>query len=263
MTIGRVLGKLGESKALDLEKGRIALLDELRGAAIVLMFICHIAYDCYLLTSNTDEYYRWFGQYAAPFTAGIFTIIAGICTCYSRNSVRRGAILLGIALLITVVTIIVVPELRILFGVLHMLGCCMLLTGLLAAYLDHLPSRAGMMLSLLLFLIAGNLSWGYIGFGQLHLYLPMFLYRTGWLFPLGFHTTGFFSADYYPLMPWLFLFLTGRFAGSILIRSRLPEWVYKSRVSPLAWLGRHSLTAYLIHQPLFLPLLWLGAELFR
>ena len=244
-------------------KERVALLDELRGGAIVLMFICHLTFDVMLLSGAPGYYDSWVARYLAPFTGGVFTLIAGICSCYSRGTVRRGLILLAAALLITLVTALMAPHLKITFGVLHMLGCCMVLAGLAAPGLNRLKPAVGAALSLLLFISVANVALGYLGIGDWRLALPAVLYQTPGLFPLGFRTADFFSADYYPLLPWFFLFLAGRFAGMSLRRTALPASVYQKRCLILSRMGQHSLPIYLLHQPVFMALLWLGATLLK
>ena len=239
---------------------RITLLDELRGAAIVLMFICHITFDIFLLSGNPGYYTTWIARNLAPITGGLFTFISGVCSCYSRGTIRRGAIVFAAAMLITIATTQMGQNLNIYFGVLHMLGSCMILAGLAAPLLNRVNPITGAAFSLLLYCAAVNLPVGYLGFGALRIDLPAVLYQIGILFPLGFRTMGFFSADYYPLLPWFFLFLAGRFVGAITSKAALPESVYENRAVILSWMGGRSLAIYLIHQPLFVAILWLGAK---
>jgi uncharacterized membrane protein len=77
-----------------------------------------------------------------------------------------------------------------------------------------------------------------------------------WLLPLGIHPPTFWSVDYEPIFPWLGIVLIGMGLGEYLypegLRSftlpQIPEMV----VRPLAFLGRHSLIIYLIHQPIII-----------
>ncbi len=67
------------------------------------------------------------------------------------------------------------------------------------------------------------------------------------------------TEDYVPLFPWAGVLLLGIASGHVLARrqfrpirwtERLPRWI--------AWLGRHSLAAYMIHQPVLLGALFLA-----
>lgn len=71
--------------------------------------------------------------------------------------------------------------------------------------------------------------------------LPRQLYSVPFLFPLGLPGPGFYSADYFPLIPWIFLFWTGLFLWRFL-RPYAEETVRGwPACRPLVWLGRHSL----------------------
>jgi uncharacterized membrane protein len=81
--------------------------------------------------------------------------------------------------------------------------------------------------------------------------------RFDWLLPLGIHTPFYASFDYFPLLPWLGIFLAGAALGKSayvakrsLIRRRLP-------VSFINFAGRHSLLIYILHQPVILGVLYL------
>ena len=52
------------------------------------------------------------------------------------------------------------------------------------------------------------------------------------------------SSDYFPLLPWFFLFLTGYFLYNLRRREPL-DW----RLPVVTNMGRHSLLVYLAHQP--------------
>lgn len=73
-----------------------------------------------------------------------------------------------------------------------------------------------------------------------------------WLF--GFTTPDFASADYFPLLPWFFVFLLGTWAGRYVKAGRLPQWFYTTKAPRLALVGRHALLLYVLHQPLLYAL---------
>ena len=64
------------------------------------------------------------------------------------------------------------------------------------------------------------------------------------LYPLGLCPVSD-CGDYFPLLPWVFCFLGGAFAG----RWSFPKWTYRSRFPFFSAVGRHSLWIYLLHQP--------------
>ena len=97
------------------------------------------------------------------------------------------------------------PSQLILFGILHCLGVAMMLYPLLAPLVERLPVWAGVLLSAALYLLTAGIGQRVLGFGPFTVPLPDALYDCGFLFPLGLHPRIFASADYYPLLPWIFL----------------------------------------------------------
>lgn len=73
---------------------------------------------------------------------------------------------------------------------------------------------------------------------------------------LGFYPVSFYSSDYFPLLPWLFLFWAGYYLHLLVGRKRM-EPLRRSVCPPLGWLGRHSLVLYLLHQPVIFGVLTL------
>lgn len=84
--------------------------------------------------------------------------------------------------------------------------------------------------------------------------LPQALYASYTTAYLGFMPKSFFSTDYFPLLPWLFLFWAGYFLHHLVGRGRLAP-LRRSVCPPLGWMGRHSLVLYLLHQPVILGVL--------
>ena len=85
--------------------------------------------------------------------------------------------------------------------------------------------------------------------------LPDWLYSAQWLYPIGLPNSDFFSSDYFPLFPWLFLYWTGWFAFHMWRNVRNCK-VLKIKIPVLDWLGRYSLWIYIIHQPIVYGILW-------
>lgn len=87
--------------------------------------------------------------------------------------------------------------------------------------------------------------------------IPKAVYPLPYLAWLGFPGPGFVSGDYYPLIPFVFMYLTGFFAAQAAQASSLeaPAWAYANPIPVLAALGRHALPFYLLHQPVILGVL--------
>ena len=68
---------------------------------------------------------------------------------------------------------------------------------------------------------------------------------------------GFVSGDYYPIIPFIFMYLAGYFPAHIAqsIDKTVPSWAYANPLPALASLGRHALPFYLLHQPIILGIL--------
>ena len=218
---------------------RVCLLDELRGLAVLLMIFYHGAYDAVYIFRFTGS--GWFTSapmdFLQRYIAVSFILIAGIMGRYSRSNFRRGVKTFLCGLLVTAVTLLVMPSERILFGILHFLGAAMMLLGLCEPLLRKIPAAAGVLLSAVLYRA---------------------LYDAGFLFPLGLHPLIFASADYYPLLPWIFLFLAGYWLGEAFLQRRAPEFCYREHLPALGWIGRHALIIYLVHQPVVYGVLWLA-----
>ena len=96
----------------------------------------------------------------------------------------------------------------------------------------------------------------FIGFEGLRLCaLPAGLYRAN-LFWLGLpDLTRFSSADYFPLLPWVFLFWCGVFLARLWHPGRGEA---PAALQPLCAIGRSTLPVYMLHQPVLYGLLWVG-----
>jgi len=120
---------------------RVCLLDELRGLAVLLMIFYHGAYDAVYIFRFTGS--GWFTSVPMDFLqlyiAVSFILIAGIMGRYSRSNFRRGVKTFLCGLLVTAVTLLVMPSERILFGILHFLGAAMMLLGLFEPLLRKIP----------------------------------------------------------------------------------------------------------------------------
>ena len=170
--------------------------------------------------------------------AGSFIAISGVCARLSKRPFRRGLAVLGAALLVSVVTYLIGAPVY--WGILHLLGVCMLLYAAARRRWEALPGIYACGAALLIF--------------ALTFMLPIRV-RVGvpFLFPFGLRTAAFASADYYPLLPWGALFFAAAAAAERL-GDMPPERKYERAPRALVWMSRCSLFIYLVHQPVLLAL---------
>ena len=242
---------------------RLELLDEVRGLCILLMVGYHALFMLQWFQVNTQWLFEKLSVFQ-PVAAAFFIVSSGICARLSRSNTKRGIQLALCALLITLVTGIALPALGvtqavILFGILHLLASSKLLFQLLRRPLDKLPAMIGALLCLALFLFTYPVSKGEFSFLGLYPFpLPVWLYeKTSALLILGFHAPDFNSLDYFPLLPYFFLFLFGTFLGKYAQKEQFPEFCYKRFMLPLGFFGKHSLLVYLLHAPALYGLFYL------
>jgi len=257
-----ILGENYEKRNIDLkDTKRAGFLDEVRGFAIICMVVYHVMF-------TLEEFYdidvpfffdAWFYIIWAVF-AGSFIFISGIVCRYSRNNIKRGAQCFLLGMVVTFITAVAVPSVVIMFGILHFLGICMILFGLFEKLSDMLTPIVGIAVCVFLLAITWNVGGGIIGLGAipaLSLPLPSALYDAGLLFPLGFHSPYFYSGDYFPLLPWMFLFFAGAYFGVYVKNGNCPRFFYKTRVPFLAATGRYTIWIYLLHQPVAMGILYI------
>lgn len=236
-------------------KTRYYLLDELRGFAVLCMVIFHGIFLYNLMFGDviSGRLYRFFSP-AEPFFAAFFIFLSGLCCVLSHSNLKRGLKLAAVALLITGATIAAGEfglNIAVYFGIIHLLAFCALFCGLLYKPLSKIPPIFAMLLFLLLFFIFypvehGSL-WLFVGYCR----LPSAFYSTPFLFWLGFPNRRFYSGDYFPVLPWLFMYLVGFFAGMFFKRHGFPGW-FKARLVPFfGFMGRNALIIYILHQPIF------------
>lgn len=243
-------------------RARLWQLDALRGLALINMLAYHAMYDwVYLFGHESSWYSIWSpGCHAwQQYICWSFILLSGLSFSLSRRPLKNGLLVSACAAVLTLVTVTVMPEESIWFGVLHLLGSAVLITCLLRSLLEKIPAGAGMALSALLFFLTNQVPYGALGFESLRLAeLPAALYARNW-YILGFPDLSVFSsADYFPLIPWLFLYWMGYFFGKKFLPAlRRYAGTPPALLRPLCALGSHTLPIYMIHQPVIYGGLWL------
>ena len=260
--------------------GRLALLDSLRGLTLISMILYHACWDAvYLLGAN----WPWYNSRAAYIwqqsICWTFIMLSGFCIPFSSKLLRRGLEVFGAGALVMAVTCLLLPEDRVVFGVLTLIGSCMLLMIPLRKILggdsraeataDRTAvrkasgvNRAAILFIVfaILFILFKDVNYGEIGTGMLHrivpaipkltIRIPEALYANLATAYLGFPPADFYSTDYFSLLPWNFLYLCGYELHWILKAAGvLDAPILRKEIRPLAFMGRNSLVIYLLHQP--------------
>lgn len=237
---------------MEQKRERIWELDALRGFCIVCVIFVHFMFDLvYFLGKQVDfpPLYTFIQQYGGS----IFVVLSGCCATLGSRSFRRGVLVFGCGMLITLATFgmyrmgMAASDVVVKFGVLHLLGVCMMLYPLL----KKLPTTA------LSVFAAAIVAIGYAIQGM--------RFSVRWLFPLGFVYPGFTSSDFFPLLPQLGWFLLGIVIGRTLYhekRTLLPGTAQDFFLFRFfQWCGRQSLWIYLLHQPVVYGLIELAVTL--
>ena len=222
-------------------------IDKFRGFTIVSMVLFHLMY-------NINYYWQvsWYDGtlinkiWQLSIATSFFTI-SGLTSNFLNPSknIKRGIITSLIGFAISLVTYLFAPEQLIIWGVLNGLGACMIITGLLQKYIKINDKL--FFVFFLLFIITYNVPRGSL-YG-----IFKNLYDKN-LFVLGFPGETFTSSDYFPIIPWIFIFVGGYLLGNFV---NIKDKSSKSNDSLLAKIGRHSMEIYLAHQIILYPLVTL------
>ncbi|MCK5884818.1 MAG: DUF1624 domain-containing protein [Bacteriovoracaceae bacterium] len=216
---------------MNVGKNRYIFLDQLRGISIVLMVIFHFAYDLNYFNFVEIDFFKdkfWF--YFPRLITFMFLTCVGISIAIVhrkklkwRKAIKRFLILASWGLIISGLTYLAFPSRWIYFGILH----CIALSSVAAIIFIKVPVIAGLVgLSAVILDI-------FFGIGLPWIDLPR---------P---------ALDYIPFFPWFGAVLFGLFLHRIDFHTLKTDIL---PISPLAYLGKHSLLIYLIHQPLLFGL---------
>ena len=231
-------------------------LDALRGVAIVWMAVFHFFFDLnyFGMLAPKQNFYSdpfWTQQRTAIVSLFLFSAgIAQAIVCQRGQAWprfwRRWAQIAACAMLVSIGSALMFPKSWISFGILHGIAV-MLICARLAAPLRGWLWPLGLLLVLLPHWVQD----------------PFF--DTRWTNWVGLVTRKPVTEDYAPVMPWLGVMLWGLAAGQWVLarRTHFVSGAVPGIAQPLAWLGRWSLSFYMLHQPVLIGALWLWREVSR
>lgn len=233
------------------QRQRLHSLDAARGLALIAMATYHFSWDLeffgYLVPgTSTQGFLRIYARLIASsflFLAGFSLVLAHYPKIRFAPFLRRLGVIVAAAAVISVATYWFTPDSWIFFGILHAIAVSSLI-GLAFVRLPPLLT---------------------LGVAAIAIALPALLrspsFDARWFWFLGLSETLPRSNDYVPLLPWIGALLAGIAVARFMVdRQKLgvldrlpagPRW--------LRWGGRHSLTVYLLHQPILIAGLYLAS----
>ena len=228
------------------ERQRFDRLDALRALAMIWMALYHFRFDLDHFGFVHQNFHAdpvWTVQRRCIVSLFLFCAGFGQAIALDQHQPwprfwRRWAQVAACALLVSLGSRWMFPRSFISFGVLHAIAVLLIVL--------RLSAGAGRWLWLL---------------GLIALVLPQLVqhawFDTRWTNWVGLVTRKPVTEDYVPLLPWLGVMWWGLAAGRWVLRRRC-HWVTGSlpaALAPCAWLGRWSLSFYMLHQPLLFGVL--------
>lgn len=235
---------------------RYGLVDTLRGITVISMVLYHLCWigNHFGLIVNTQTLYGTAFIIWQRSICMSFIVISGFCFSFGKRHLKYGLILSAIGACITLLTIFFVPDLKIIFGILTFLGSAMMIT----IPVDKAYKSAGeistpvkmvmLIISIFLFIFTYRINRGYVGLPYIfQIDVPQSIYRGYAATYLGFMQPGFFSADYFSVIPWYFLYICGYMLNKLVMGSNMSHRFMTKSIPGIRFVGRHSLLIYLIH----------------
>ena len=244
------------NRPISAPRQRLSALDALRGLALIGMFIYHLTWDLgYFRLVSPDLPFSPVMMALGHLVAASFLALSGASLALSwqsgfnlKNFTRRFVTIVIAATAITALTAWQFPDAVIFYGILH----CIAIASLVCLALYRAPL------------------WSVFTFAALLLTLPFLIASPQFDEPqwwwLGLGTRDPPSLDWRPFMPWTGFALIGFGMMRYWLSAGLPQWLINWRetnaASRLLVLGgRNSLLVYLAHQPIFIVLVFMVAQL--
>jgi uncharacterized membrane protein len=229
---------------------RYPIVDMLRGVAIVLMFAYHFTFDlAYFGALRIDFNHEafWLAFRTLIVSAflglvGVSLVLAGPAGGNPKAYFARLGRIGGCAALVTIGSWLMFPQSYIFFGVLHFI---------LVASVLGLPFV--------------RLFWTNLFLGSALIIIGVVyhhrFFEHSWMQWFGLMSFKPMTEDYVPLLPWFGVVLIGIFSARLILsrplREGLAAWRPGSRGTRLlTFAGRHSLLIYMVHQPVFLGVMY-------
>lgn len=271
-------------------ESRIGYIDFFRGLAIINMIIYHTLYDLkYVFYLKMDFFSidKWY--FYQQYICISFIFLSGFSGNFSKKLLKNSIKLMIISIIISLVTINVSDDLAIYFGVLHFLSFSMFaiyfydkLEKTIFKNTEKANSKTyiflGILVNLIVFLYLKSSIYQN---SEVYMYLYSIFNKIPFSYIIGFPNGDFYSADYFPIIPWIFLSFLGYFCGKLakyknikdedkagknsknsLEINKLPKKEENILIKFVKLLGKNSLKIYIIHQVIIYGVLYIIFTLF-
>ena len=226
-------------------------IDALRGVAIVWMTVFHFCFDLAYFGWTRENFYAdpfWTWQRTAIVSLFLFCAGLGQAVAVEQGQSwarfwKRWAQVAGCALLVTMGSYWMFPRSFIYFGVLHGIAIMLIVVRATAGWGRWLWLAGAIALAAKWVALWAHGQWPTLDFLNTK--------PWNWLGLIGRKPV---TEDYVPLVPWLGVMWWGMAAGQWLLANRreIVERSMPAASAPLSWLGRWSLTWYMLHQPVMI-----------
>lgn len=247
---------------------RLRKVDEIRGITLISMILYHFMWDLkYIAGIKMDWYTGLFGHVWQQSICISFILISGFCFNLGRHHLKRSLQVFICGAIITAVTLIVMPENRIVFGILTFIGSA----GLIMIPLDKVVKRLAKALDeitlhmtlciggLLFFVVFYRINDGELNYILFKQMIPKYMCNGYLSTYIGFTDPAFYSTDYFSLLPWMFLYIVGYSVFNIIQLKcakqhnktvlSLVDRMKSGNCRPLEYIGNKTLIIYMLHQP--------------
>lgn len=236
---------------------RIWEIDFLRALAVLGMICFHVLYILDFWDIKKTALFEGGWEFFGNTIRNLFFLLVGVgmVLSYQRHKaskkpskeyylkqLKKGGILIGIGLILTVLSLHFIPDQPIRFGVLSFIGSSMILL---------LPFiRSIRLLVLVVFLVLG----------AEYVLRDLWSHESFWSYILGFYPRYWPSVDYFSLIPWMSAVAMGALLGHVFFQEsqrRYQFWTDSPKaIQPINWVGQKALWIYLLHLPVILLILW-------